>query len=124
MYNIKPIFGLTPFAAAINLPMMLTYYDLIEGGANGSRITALSIKAFEAFIDNGIVKFYLWDGATNYRWREFPVTATTPSSTVKSWEYYLNLPAEQALILAPGWTLRVARDTTDDIHVTAYGFHY
>lgn len=130
MQNKEPIFGLTPFIGAVNMPMVNTnrdgtgnIYTVVTAGAEGSRITQIVLKTWQT-IGAGIVRLYISDGSTSRLWREFLVAAVTPSATVKTWEQIISLTKENALILKAGELLTASRDVNENVNVIAFGFHY
>lgn len=52
-----------------------TIVDLATGGANGSRIDSIVVKAVGDVTD-GMVRFFLWDGAAYDLYYELPIPAT------------------------------------------------
>lgn len=104
-----------------------TLATLLTGGASGTRIERVNVKAIST-TTAGVVRLYIADnqGTPNIRLvAELLVTAITPSTTVKTWEGELVRTDGQPLFLIPaGWTLRASTHNAEsfDALVTAGDF--
>jgi hypothetical protein len=103
-----------------------TLATVITGAADGTRISRITIKA-TGNTTAGIVRLFIADNATpaNIRlWREVSVTAITVSGTVTGFRAEINLPAESALVLPSGWSLRAGTHNAETFNVFAEGGNY
>ena len=128
--NTLPIFVDTPVVGQARISTANTNRDgsgtlgtVASGGSDGTRINQISIKA-TGTTSAGMVRFFIHDG-TNYRlWREVIVTAITPTASKKSFEYYLSLKGEEALMLPNGYSLRAATHNANEFDILAFGGNY
>jgi len=131
--NTSPIFTLTPKIGVVNISTANANRDgtgdigtVITGGANGTRISRITIKA-AVTTTAGTVRLYIGNDAGTpviSLWREVLVTAITASATVAAFEYSLSLLGEGALILPPNYTLRASTEKAESFNVVAEGGDY
>jgi hypothetical protein len=94
-----------------------TTVNLFTAGTNGSRVERITICA-TGTTTSGMIRFYIFDGTNTDLWREIPVTAISPNSTVPA--YYMQLSG-LALILSSGRSLRVSTNNAENFRVVAEG---
>lgn len=131
--NTSPIFTLTPKIGMAVIGTANTNRDgtgdmntVITGGANGTRIHRITVKAIET-TTAGMVRLYIGDDAGTpniHLWREVSVTAITVSASVQGFSYVLTLTGEYALILPVNYTLRASTHNAEDFIVIAEGGDY
>lgn len=129
--NTKPIFVLTPHLGIGQISTANTNRDgtgtlatVLTATPNGTRINIIVIKAIGT-TTAGMVRLYIDDGASNIRlWREFLITAKTPSSTVAAYEYILYLQGEAALILPSGYMLKASTAKAETFNIFAFAGDY
>jgi len=80
---------------------------------SGSRIDDIFVNA-TGTTTAGVIRLYVSDGTNINLWQETLVTATTPSTTVQTFNFSL---INQGLILAPGWSLRASTNAAETFHV-------
>lgn len=88
---------------------------LLTASSNGTRIDRINIQALST-TTAGMVRFFVYDGATYYLWREVPVVAKTPSGTETAYSATLS---NLALLLQSGWSLRVGTNNAEAFAITA-----
>jgi hypothetical protein len=125
--NTAPIFTLTPQASCVGISTANTNRDgtgtigtVLTAGAAGTRIHRITIKA-TVTTTAGMVRLFIYTGATYYLWMEVPVTAITPSATVAAFSYVLSLFGESALVLPTGYSLRASTEKAENFNVVAEG---
>lgn len=129
--NTSPIFPLTPkiglgqvSAANTNRDGTGTLVNILTGGANGTRIHRITIRA-TVTTTAGMVRLFIYDGSSVTRlWREVPVSAITPSASVEAFSANLELFGELALHLPANYVLRAATHNAEAINVIAEGGDY
>ncbi len=122
MANTQPIFTATAQSAMAQISTANTNRDgtgtigtVLTAGASGTRIFRIYIKA-TGTTTAGMVRLYIHDGA-NYRlWREYQVTAITPTASTKTWEaeevfYDFSIPT--------GYSLRASTHNAETFNVFA-----
>ena len=112
------------FTTSIKTPVSAV--TVFTAGASGSRIDQVNIAGLGITVAS-MVRLYVFDG-TNYRFlKDVSVTATTPSTTVTSFNASLCTqynPELFPILLPTGYSLRAAlstAQTTDGIMITAIG---
>lgn len=90
-----------------------TIVSIFSAGANGSRVDDIWIVA-TATVTAGVVRLYLNDGTNTRLWQEIMVTATTPSTTVQTFNTAL---FNQALILPNGWSLQASTNNANTFNI-------
>jgi len=128
--NTTPIFTLTPVLALAALGTANTardgsgtVVDIVTGAANGTRISKITLQA-TVTTTAGMVRLFLYDGATTLLWREILVTAITGSATVQEWSWEILLYGEAALVLPSGAKLIGSVEKSEAINVIAEGGSY
>jgi hypothetical protein len=98
-----------------------TIATVITGGAGGTRIDNITIKA-TVTTTAGMVRLFLHDG-TNYRlWKEILVPPITVSATVAAFEHVIDCSVPGSLLLLPsGHSLRFAPEKAENFNVIAIG---
>ena len=126
--NTSPIHVLTPNIGAVsiatanaNLDGTGTIGTLFTAGSNGSRIDYVFIKA-RVTTTAGVIRFFLYNGATYFLLHEELVTAITASGTVAAFEAVWIPP--KPIVLASGWSLRVSTEVAETFNVSAHGGDY
>lgn len=87
---IFPILGETPFvqvtAANTNRDGTGTIATVVTGDADGTRVMRIIICA-TGTTTAGVIRLYEYDGTNTRLLDEILVSAVTPSTTVKAWQY-------------------------------------
>ena len=97
-----------------------TIEDLVMGGANGTRIDRVNVKATSTTAA-GYIVFYIKDGASNYAViHEMVVTAVgTVDATHASFEdEWVRTDGQPVVELPSGWKLGVSTTIAQGFHVT------
>jgi len=88
-----------------------TLATLVTGGANGTRVDRVNMRAIST-TTAGMLRFYLADAASNIRLiHEIAISAVTPSATVRAWGYdsdWVRSDGQPVVVVPSGWTLRVS----------------
>jgi hypothetical protein len=128
--NTFPIFTLIPnigqatiSTANANRDGTGTIGTVLTAGADGTRVTRISIKA-RVTTTAGMVRLFIYTGAAYHLWREILVTAITPSATVASFEYTIELTGDRALVLPTGYSLRASTEKAEAIDVVIEGGNF
>lgn len=127
----QPIFIATPkhWQAVVSVANALrdgtgTVVTLATGGANGSRIDRIEMRAIVA-TTAGMVRLFVDDLTNKRAWKEVLVAAITPSATLDAWSGELVRADGQPLLLLPsGWLLIAATEKAEAIHLHASGGDY
>jgi hypothetical protein len=90
-----------------------TLVTVFTAGASGSRIDDIRITA-AGTVTAGVVRLFVHDGTTGRLWQEVMVTATTPSTTVQTFNTAL---LNQALLLPTGYSLRASTNNAETFHI-------
>ena len=99
-----------------------TLATLVTGGANGTRVDRVNMRALST-TTAGILRFYLADaeGTPNIRLiHEIAVSAITPSATVRAGGYdndWVRSDGQPVVIVPSGWTLRVSTEKAESFDV-------
>jgi hypothetical protein len=124
--NQTPIFTLTPrigralcSTANPNLDGTGTIVSVLAAGTNGTTIELVRVKA-QGTTTAGMVRLFLSDGTATRLLKELPVTATTPSGTVPSFETEWT-PTGGFFTLPSGWSLLAATNNAESFGVQAFG---
>lgn len=92
-----------------------TIVDVVTAGASGSRVYDITVTA-TGTTTAGIVRLFLHNGS-NYRLLdEIPVSAITPSGTVKVWTVTRKLSSQW---LPTGWKLAASTHNAETFNVVA-----
>ncbi len=122
MANTQPVFTATPQSAMAQISTANTNLDgtgaivtVLTAGAYGTRIFRIYIKAAGA-TTSGMVRLYIHDGANCRLWREYQVTAITPTASTPTWEtevvfYDFSIPT--------GYSLRASTHNAEAFNVIA-----
>jgi hypothetical protein len=90
-----------------------TIVSIFSAGSSGSRVDDIWIVA-TGTVTAGVVRLYLNDGTNTRLWQEIMVTATTPSTTVQTFNTGL---FNQALILPNGWSLQASTNNANTFNI-------
>lgn len=131
--NLNPIFTLTPKIGVALITTANTTRDgtgtmgtVITGGANGTRISRITIQSLGTNTD-GVIRLYIGDDAGTpviSLWKEILAPATTGSVTVLEFSSSISLTGESALVLPSGYTLRASTHIAEPYNVIAEGGDY
>lgn len=109
-----------------------TLVTVAEGGANGSRITRIDMKADDEVSDS-VIRFFLYDSVAGVQpWREVLVSELLlATATAKTWNNRNEMvfddgdSADRAgLVLGNGQQLRAANHLSETIYIAAFGGDY
>lgn len=95
-----------------------TLVTIATAGASGSRIDSIEAQAIVT-TTAGMIRFFLFDGASNRLWREMAVSAITPSGTVQAFRDALALL--EGLSLPVGWALKASTHNAEAANIVARG---
>lgn len=98
-----------------------TVVTIFTAGVSGSRIEHIDIMG-QGTVTGGMVRLYIYDGATYRLWKELAVTATTPSGTVPG--FFLQVDCStpgSVLILPAGYSLRGSTANGEIFNVHCFG---
>lgn len=125
--NTNPIFTDTANLAVAAISTANTARDgtgtvptIFTAGVKGSRVHRIRVKA-TVTTTAGMVRIFVHNGSAFFLYLEVPVTAITPSATVESFSYELDLPNEDALILPTGYTIRASTHNAETFNVFVEG---
>lgn len=125
--NDKPVFELVPHIGKVVISTANTHLDgtgtlgtLIIGTTNGTRISRITIQALGT-TTAGMIRIFVKDGTNYFLWKEIQVLATTPSATVKAFNYTLELFGEMAIVLPYGYSLEVSTELAESFAITCKG---
>jgi len=90
-----------------------TLVTVFTAGASGSRIDDIRVTA-AGTVTAGVVRLFVHDGTNARLWQEVMVTATTPSTTVQTFNTAL---LNQALLLPTGYSLRASTNNAETFHI-------
>jgi hypothetical protein len=129
--NTSPIFTLTPRISGSPIDIANTARDgtgtistIITGTTNGTRINRINIKASGSQTVAGTIRLFIYDGTTNFLWREVLVTAIIASGSVATFESITNLSGEYALILPNNYSLKASTNNAESFNIIAEGGDY
>lgn len=128
--NTIPIFTLTPnigqatiSTANANLDGTGTIGTIFTAGANGTRVSRITIKA-RVTTTAGMIRIFIYTGAAYHLWREVLVTAITKSASVASFEGALEFLGDRALVLPTGYSIRVSTEKAEAFDIVIEGGDY
>lgn len=125
--NVNPVFVLTPNAfdvivsvANANLTFLGAFGTVYSAGILGGRVEYVHVKAQQT-TTQGMIRLWIFDpGSGNqYLWKEIPVTAVTPSGSVKAFE--ATFIPKVPLVLPNNWSLVASTEKGETFRVTAFG---
>lgn len=96
-----------------------TVVTIFTAAATGSKVITVVVKA-EGNTTAGMVRLFLYDGATYYLWYEISVSAITASGTVQT--FYSTFSPD--LILETGWSVRASTHNGETFNVIITGGDY
>lgn len=124
--NTSAIFGLTPISAGVaiatanaNLDGTGTIGTVFSAGSNGSWINGVHIKATVS-TTNGMVRLYIYTGATYYLIHEEPIPGITKSASVPAFQTYV--PLNKAI--PTGYSLRASTENAENFNVVSDASDY
>jgi len=130
--NTIPTFVLTPIIGVASIATANTNRDgtgtlgtIQTGATDGTRIQGLVIEA-AGTTTAGVVRIFIYNGTTNFLFKEYLVTAITPSTTLAAFrveDYRIDgLP----LIILPSatWVLKASTHNAETFNVFAIGGSY
>ena len=101
-----------------------TVVTVFTAGASGSRIDRIDLCAVGTTTAT-MVRLFIYNGSTYYLWKEVPVSAITPSSTVAVFATSFSstiIGSQLPLTIPSGYSLRATiNDTTGGVNVIANG---
>lgn len=117
-FNIPNLGRVVISAANTNRDGNGTTYVVIAAGASGTLVDRACVTA-QGTTSVGVVRLYLYDGATYTLFKEFLIPAITPSTTVAVYEAtcYWDTP----LILPSGWSIKASTHIAESFNVEAFG---
>lgn len=127
-----PAFASTPrmghaavTAANSNLDGSGTVATILAAGSAGTKIERIFAKA-RGTTTAGMLRFFVWDGASTYRLvAEIPVAAATPSGTVSAWEGSIDFSTPDKLLHIPsGFSLVASTHNAENFNAFAFGGDY
>lgn len=129
--NPNPIFALVPNLGVLSSARIVTANAgrdgtgtlgiCATGGTNGSRIDRIVISATST-TTAGFVRLFITDGSSIRFWKEFVVTALTPSGTVAAFTTTLSSPDSAPLLVLPAtWSLKAGTHNAESFDVLAFG---
>jgi hypothetical protein len=90
------------------------------GGASGSRIDVIIIKAVSTTTTDGMIRIFIHNGTTHYLITEVPVVGSTASATVPTFEEQIVF--ENGILLpTSSWTIRATTEKTETFNIVAIG---
>lgn len=114
----SPKLGIATISAAnTSLNGTGTLVNVVTAGVSGTKINEITIQA-AGTVTAGMVRLFVFDGTTNYLFDEFPITATTPSSSSAAYRTY---KVYDNFVLPSGNTLRAATSNAETFNVMAWG---
>jgi len=119
-----PVFANTPVIGSAAISTANTNRDgtgtigsVLTGSANGTKVNEIRIKA-SGTTTAGMVRLYIFNGATNVLFLEQAIAAVTPSASVKTEEYTLTF---DSLVLPATYQLRASTHNAEGFNVVAIG---
>lgn len=96
-----------------------TIVTIFTAGASGSKVVNIVVKA-ESNTTAGMVRLFLYDGATYSLWQEISISAITVSGTTQT--FYASIAPD--LILETGWSVRASTHNAEVFNVIITGGDY
>jgi hypothetical protein len=91
-----------------------TINDLVTGSSDGTVIKLVTIKGAQN-LTQGMIRFFLYDGAKYLLFTEVPIPANTPTGVVQSYMISLNFE----MSLPSGYKLGVTSQNAEKFVITA-----
>ena len=90
-------------------------FQCFAAGTNGSRIDRVIVSASGTLnaTTAGMVRFYISNGTTKMLWREWAVTAVTPSNSAVGYTNLTTSKIDEGLVLPTGYSLWVSASVVD-----------
>ena len=108
-------------AANTNLDGTGTLVTVVTGGANGSRIDRVVLKAIVT-TTAGMIRLFVYDGTNTRLVREVTVEAITKSASVAAWEEDLLTP--DLYLPSSSYQLKASTEKAETFNVFALGGNY
>jgi hypothetical protein len=129
--NTIPVFTLTPVLGAVQISTANANRDgngtlgtVVTGGAYGTRISRITIKA-QVTTTAGMVRLFIEDSmGSKFLWKEILVTAITASATVAAFESIIDLTDDYALVLPVNYILKASTEKAELFSITVNGGSY
>lgn len=128
--NTNPVFTDTPNLGVAAISTANTNRDgtgtvgtIFTADVKGSRVHRIRIKAVGT-TTAGMIRIFIHNGSAFFLYLEVPVSAITPSGTVESFSYELDLPNEDAIILPTGYTIRASTHNAESFNVFVEGGNF
>jgi len=102
-----------------NLDGTGTITSVITSASNGTQIKSVYIQAITT-TSEGMIRFFVFNGANYYLIDEIRVPATQKSGTQAAWELAYDLEYS----LTPGYSLAVSTENADTFIITATGLDW
>ena len=90
-----------------------TIVDVLTAAANGTRCDDITITAVGT-TTSGVVRLFLFDGASTRLWKEIMIPANTPSTSISVFTIDIK---GLALILKSGWKLRASTNNAETFNI-------
>lgn len=101
-----------------------TGVDVFSAGSSGSRLERVEVCA-NGTTTAGVVRLWLYDGATYFLFEEILVTAATPSASVAAWSAAsVKITPAKPLWLPSGYKLSATTHNAEGFDVTVTGGDY
>lgn len=91
--------------------------NLLTSSSTGTKINEIIIKAYGT-VTAGMIRFYTFDGTSNYLFDEIGVSAATPSSTSQT---FLGGKTYDNLVLPSGYSIRASTFNSENFNVIVLG---
>ena len=108
-------------AANTNLDGTGTIVTILTGGANGTRVDRVVMKAIVT-TTAGMIRLYVYDGTNTRLVREVTVEAITKSASVAAWEEDLLTP--DLYLPSSSHQLRASTEKAETFNIFAFGGNY
>jgi hypothetical protein len=95
-----------------------TLVTIVTGGANGSVVEFVRLKAQETVTD-GMIRVFLDDGVGSCLYHEVPVYATTASATQMTFE--VDYEPIREIYVPNGFSLKFSTEKGETFDIAAYG---
>ena len=126
--NTAPIFTLAPQVAMATISTANTNRDgsgtigtVLTAAANGTRILQVTIEA-QGTTTAGMIRFFIYNGVTNFLYKEVAVTAITPSGTVAAFNSVVTFT--NGLVLPATYIFKAATNNAESFNIIAEAGDY
>jgi hypothetical protein len=130
--NTSPVFTISPVAAIVEATAANTnrdgttgtYYTLVTGATNGTRIDRIVATA-TGTTAAGMLRFFLYNGTLNKLMKEIATSAVTPSGTVAAATYeWVRTDGLPLVVLPSTYQIRVSTHNAETWEFVAFGGDY